>query len=158
MSLFRAIAALAVLVAVIFGGPANAHAHAGHVHASVPSMETARLLAPQGPSRLLTTAEAEKLSSSLAAKSIPLRLPDVATSTDASVTSDQSHRSTDCIPGACCCQGLSSCGMAGHCCAGALPQAHTWWTGDQRQARFRMPAQGLIYPDIIFGLDRPPKA
>lgn len=158
MSLFRAIAALAVLVAVIFGGPASAHAHAGHVHASVPSIETARLLAPQNPLRAVTTADAEKLTSSLAAKSSPQKLLDIATGTDASVTSDQSHRSTDCIPGACCCQGLSSCGMAGHCCAGALPQAHSWWTGNKRQARFQMPAQGLIYPDIIFGLDRPPKA
>jgi hypothetical protein len=158
VSLFRAIAALAVLVAIIFGGPANAHAHAGHVHASVPSIETARLLAPQGSSRVVTTADAEKLKAFFAAKPISLSLPITNSSTDASVTADQTHRSTDCIPGACCCQGLSSCGMAGHCCAGALPQAHTWWSGDQRQARFQMPAQGLIYPDIIFGLDRPPKA
>jgi hypothetical protein len=158
VSLFRAIAAFAVLVAIIFGGPANARAHAGDVHASVPSSETARLLAPQGPSHLLTTADAEKLTSSFASKLITLRLPKVESRSDASVTSDQSHRSTDCIPGTCCCQGLSSCGMAGHCCAGALPHAHEWWTGDQRQARIRTPAQGLIDPDIIFGLDRPPKA
>ena len=158
MSLFRAIAALAVLVAVIFGGPANAHAHAGHVHVSVPSTETVRLLAPQNPSRLLTTADAEKLKSSLAAKSNTLKFSDVSASKDSSITTKQSHRSTDCIPGACCCQGLSSCGMAGHCCAGALPQALSWWSGNERQAQFRMPAQGWIYPDLIFGLDRPPKA
>jgi hypothetical protein len=150
--------ALAVLVAILFGGTANAHAHAGHVHASVPNIETARLVAPQGPSRVIIPADAEKLKASLAAKSSPIGTLGVATSKVAYVTSDQSHRSTDCIPGACCCQGLSSCGMAGHCCAGALPQAQSWWSGDQRQARFRMPAHGLIYPDIIFGLDRPPKA
>lgn len=158
MSLFRAIAALAVLVAVIFGGPANAHAHAGHVHASVPTMETVRLLAPQNPSRLLTTADAKKLKSSHSAKSNILKLLDVSASKDSSITTKQSHRSTDCIPGACCCQGVSSCGMAGHCCAGALPQALSWWAGNQRQAQFRMPAKRWIYPDLIFGLDRPPKA
>lgn len=158
MSLLRAIAALAMLVAVIFGGSANAQAHGGHVHVSVPSIETARLLAPQKASRLLTTADAQKLTSTLEALSHSIKPLDIAASTDAFVTSDQSHRSTDCIPGACCCQGLSSCGMAGHCCAGALPQAHSWWTGGQRQAHFQMQAYGLIYPDIIFGLDRPPKA
>ena len=158
MSLLRAITALALFMAVVFGGSAIAHAHAGHSHASVPSFETARATAPQKSLRHLATADTEKLKASLAAKPVSLSLPITNSSTDASVTADQTHRTTDCVPGACCCQGVSSCGMAGHCCAGALPQAHTWWSGDQRQTRFRMPAQGLIFPDIIFGLDRPPKA
>ncbi len=158
MSLLRAITALTILIAGVFGGSANARAHEGHAHASVPSFETARSIAPPKSSGQLTTADAEKMKASFAATPMSLSPPITDSTTDASVTADQTHRTTDCVPGACCCLGVSSCGMAGHCCAGALPQTHTWWTGDQCQARFRMPAQGLIYPDIIFGLDRPPKA
>lgn len=158
MSLLRAIAALGILIAIVFSGSANAHAHAGHVHASVASSDNTRLLAPQLPPRSLTAADAENFRTLLAAMSVPLGEPEAATSMDVGVTSNHSHSRTDCLPGACGCQGLSSCGMAGHCCAGALPQAHTWWTGDQRQARLRMPDQGWIYPDLAFGLDRPPKA
>jgi hypothetical protein len=163
LSLFRAIAALAVLAAIIFGGPVNAHAHAGHVHAMAPSimapsMETASLLAPQNISHVTTAADAAELKSTFEVSSSTVSSSNISTSYNANVIGAHSHRSTECIPGACCCQGLSSCGMSGHCCPGALPLPHSWWTSKQSQAGFQLPAQGLINLDIIFGLDRPPKA
>lgn len=158
VSLLRAITVIAVLISIVFGGSESARADAGHVHASAPGIEAARLLAQKGLSRLTPAANAEAMQSFLAPLSLARNLLDIGTRTDATFTLDQSHRTTDCASGACCPQGASSCGMAGHCCAGALPQAHTWWSGNHRPARFRMPAQDLIYQDISFDLDRPPKA
>lgn len=158
MSLLRAITAFVVLVAVVVGGSASARAHAGHVHASTPSLQKIGALNAENGSRILAAADIQTFKAPVGPSFSKFSVSETVATMDAGVTGNESHRSTDCLPGACCCQGLSSCGMAGHCCAGALPHAHAWWDGEPKDARIRMADQGWIYLHIIFGLDRPPKA
>lgn len=141
---------LAAALMVLFSGT-MAFAHTGHEHT------------PGSSSQVRYTPQKHSSSS----VSLDLRA-DVSTS----VQSDAAHQdgpvvtatgpsrqSGSCASGnCCCCNGASSCGMAGACHASAIPAAD-----DQRiVARERnvvpIAVSESVSGSILFGLDRPPKA
>jgi hypothetical protein len=143
---------LLVVVAILFGTAANAFAHAGHADA----LENAtvaisdRVIAP--PTGV--GAAGDYVAHSLA------KYANSAGDYDQSAHSlPQPENEAACMPGACCCQGASSCGMGGHCCASMMSSESIGWAQDfSNHMRFHLARLGSVFPDIVFGLDRPPKA
>lgn len=152
MNLRLAIKGLIVVVAVMFGTAANAFAHTGHVHAQMTvasAVATASSAATTLPAGAQISATIPKFSFSKS------RAP---------VDSDQSAKPAPlhtsgaiCTSGACCCQGASSCGMSGHCCASMMPGQSDWTHDLSNHMRYHLARLGWVYPDIVIGLDRPPK-
>lgn len=153
MGLRQAIKALIIVVAVIFGITSNAFAHAGHTHAQSPT--AANVATPAWVT--VSPGSFAEISGVVAGPS--------SIQSDEPMTSGQYIQSAAfhsgvavCPPGACCCQGASSCGMGGHCCTSLMPD-HTNWTSDlSDHMRYHLARLGWVYPDIVIGLDRPPKA
>ncbi len=158
MSLAQAVRAIVVLVAVLFGAPANALAHAGHEHASLSPVATSLLSDAWQP--VGSTGGRQLVVSSIVDAS---RTPNFAplaidTSLAVSAVSKSPSDQTRCPPGACCCQGASSCGMGGHCCASTASSSEKWFGDLSNHVRYHLARLGWAYPEMIFGLDRPPKA
>lgn len=152
MSLRLAINGLIVLVAVLFGTMTSAVAHVGHSRALSPAAVTVHAT----PSVSIPQAIAER--SGAIVKTSEPRALDV-TEVGVSAQTNPSHLGgTGCLPGACGCQGgESSCGMSGHCCSSLPPQSG--WTHDLSiQLRYQLAGSDFNTPDIVTGLDRPPKA
>lgn len=153
MSLWQAIKGLIVVVAVMFGTTSNAFAHAGHAHAqssSNPTFISAALVA--SPMKAVTEMSA------VVARLLSIALDQPTTSSPSMQAAAYHSGIAACPPGACCCQGASSCGMGGHCCASMMPD-HANWTSDlSDHMRYHLARLGWVYPDIVIGLDRPPKA
>lgn len=157
MSLVQAVRAIVVLVAVLFGAPSNALAHAGHEHASLSpvtaSLSTKALRADTSSFDSITFLADPT-------QSVPkLFLPVHTTGVRAVVSAGFQSQSgtTACAPGACCCQGASSCGMGGHCCASLFSSSEKWFGDLTNHVRYHLARLGWTYPEMIFGLDRPPK-
>ena len=156
MSLRQAIKGLIVVAAVMFGASASAFAHAGHPHAqssaspAIPAL-TSAVSGPVAPQSVADISGAVARSSS--------------TQLDEPGTSERSFRSagfhtegTACPPGACCCQGASTCSMGSHCCTSMMPDHASWASDLSDHMRYHLARLGWVYPDIVIGLDRPPKA
>lgn len=150
MSLMRAFGALILLFAVMTGVTSMAHAHAGHVHQSSGLVQSSIFDLGFGSSEATSSDQSGRQS------------------TDRSSTGDQhdviiklmsaqTHESGACIPGLCCCQGHSTCTMAGHCCVGALSHGDQAWPPLTAHVRMQLSHQAFHVLDVVFGLDRPPK-
>lgn len=153
MSLWQAFKGLIVVVAVMFGTTSTAFAHAGHAHAQSSATPT-----------VISAALVTVMPKTFAGISAVVARPSFS-ALDQPMTSGQFIQAAafhsgvkGCPPGACCCQGASSCGMGGHCCSSMMPD-HTNWTSDlSNHTRYHLARLGWVYPDIVIGLDRPPKA
>lgn len=152
MSLRQAIKGFIVVVAVMFG-TTSAFAHAGHVHGQSPASASVNAAVAV----TTVTPSITEISAALARPS-STRLDEPRTSVQ-SMKSALFHSDVAvCLPGACCCQGASSCGMGGHCCASMMPDHVLWTTDLNNHMRYHQARLGWVYPDIVIGLDRPPKA
>lgn len=146
MRLWQAVQALVVLVAVSIGAPDLAFAHAGHAHQNLDQTNTA---APTA-SPALNCQQFKPVSQ-------VQRVDRVVKTTTATSVSNTSDGGIPCMLGACCCQGASHCGTGGHCCA-SMPQMGAWLPNFSDHMRFHLARLGWSYPELLFGLDRPPKA
>ncbi len=152
MSLRQAIKGLIVVVAVMFGTAASAFAHAGHAHAQ---MSTGSSVESTGFASAVQQA-VEKISGAVAQPSSTNS--NVPIGAGQSVQSAAFHSGVSvCPPGACCCQGASSCSMGGHCCS-MMPDPAQWPNDLSNHMRYHLARLGWVYPDVVIGLDRPPKA
>lgn len=141
----RTIKVVVVLLALMAGLPTIAFAHSGHEHAAPVAASSSEpysaITATHGKSQtakpLSRAAESENTGQGgLAFENL------------------SSGRSIVlCTPGSCCCQGASSCG-SGHCCSFT---AQAYGVNQREDKSFRLALLGWHYPDLIFGLDRPPK-
>jgi hypothetical protein len=129
-------------LAVLFGLPDAAYAHAGHER-SVASSETA-----SAHIRLATTFD--QTCETDAARSCK---PPAGTAI-LTIELPPSPTSGDCI-GSCCCQGVTSCG-GGHSSA---QQASSGITFDTASSKTNRPplSKTILISAPIYGLDRPPK-
>lgn len=152
MSLRLAFKGLIVVVAVMFGTMASAFAHEGHAHAQM------------SPASIAVTTSGTTATPPAAAQisATTSKLP--SSNSRAPIDSDQSAKPAPshsdgaiCTAGSCCCQGASSCGMGGHCCASMMPEQSDWTRDLSNHMRYHLARLGWIYPNIIIGLDRPPK-
>lgn len=150
MSLMRNILAALIGLALMTGQPGAARAHAGHQHqANVASIAPADFLVIQtstNPAHATLASKNESRASGAFANGSAVLMQD---------TSRQSGQ--PCIPGACHCRGASSCGASGHCCA-AIPAGSLQLADNCGAEHRRLASLGWQYPELLFGLDRPPKA
>jgi len=140
----------------MMSGAVVAHAHAGHSHAvshaqpaniSTTTMSSANARQP-------VRFERQSFIESPAGGHFGVKPTRVLTA-----GLENQHGSDPCHPGACCGHGTSSCGMAGHhCCSSALLNRSYDWQRHTSSQRRSIPHQAFHTPDVVFGLDRPPKA
>lgn len=140
------------MVAVMFGAT-NAFAHAGHVHTQSPASASVNAAA----TLTTVTPHITEISAALARPSSN-RLDGPGTYIQSMQSAPFHSDVAVCLPGACCCQGASSCGMGGNCCTSMMPDHVLWTTDLSNQMRYHQARLGWVYPDIVIGLDRPPKA
>ncbi|MBX9683193.1 MAG: hypothetical protein K2X41_05335 [Hyphomicrobium sp.] len=141
MSAVRTIKVVFVLLVLMVGLPTMAFAHSGHEH-------TAPVAASSSGSYSAITAAPTK--SQRAGSESPGQI---------NFTFEKPSSGNSivlCTPGSCCCQGASSCG-SGHCCSFGMNTAHAYGLNQREDKSFRLALLGWPYPDLIFGLDRPPK-
>lgn len=148
MRLWQAVQALVVLVAASIGAPELAFAHAGHAHTNLEQTNTAVPIASSalGSDRLKPVAQVQH---------VDRYAKETAGS---SVSNISSNDGVPCMLGACCCQGASHCGTGGHCCASLMPDMSRWLPNIVDHKRFHLARLGWTYPELLFGLERPPKA
>ncbi|MFN0217383.1 MAG: hypothetical protein ACKVP4_01070 [Hyphomicrobium sp.] len=148
MNVVRTLKVVVVLLALMVGMPTIAFAHSGHAHA-------ASIAATASDSYYSITATQTK---SQAAKPLS-RAARSDHSRQAGLAFEKPSSGTNivlCTPGSCCCQGASSCG-SGHCCSFGMSTAQAYGLNQRKDQNFRLALLGWPYPDLIFGLDRPPK-
>ena len=144
MIVVRTIKVVVVLLALLAGLPTMAFAHSGHTHtASV----TATASGPY-PSITATQTKSQAVT--------PLRSVNPRHTDLAFQKSSSSPNIVLCTAGSCCCQGASSC-SAGHCCSLGMNATQAYGVNQREDKSFRLALLGWPYPDLIFGLDRPPK-
>lgn len=156
MGLVRAMGALITLLITMMSGAAVAHAHAGHAHAvshaKPASISTTSML--RADTRQPVRFERHSLIEPPADGHFGVEPTPVLT-----VSPETQHESGTGLPGACCGHGTSSCGMTGHhCCASALLHRAYDWHRHTTSQRAPIPHQAFQAPDVVFGLERPPKA
>lgn len=156
MRLVQAVKLAIVVIVVLFGFTAHALAHAGHVHAQSPTVVTikydARTAVPQQFAAKITSTTAL---SSLSSSAHPKMRSDGHTSANAA----PAHKGvTACPPGICCGSGVSSCGVAGHCCPSMIIEPAEWTHDLCNRTRYHLARSGWLHLDVVIGLDRPPKA
>ena len=152
MSLRLAIKGFIVVVAVMFGTMANAFAHGGHAHAQ---MSPTSVVAATRGAPVTAPAEAQISAAILKVSSTKTHAP---VDLDQAAKPARSHPDgAICATGACCCQGASSCGAGGHCGASALPGQSDWTHNLGNHMRYYLARLGRVLPDVVIGLDRPPK-
>lgn len=153
----QALGALIILLAAMIGGPAEARAHTGHTHKvgfHAQPVSLGDAAAVRSNVRQPTGVDRQSEATSLAAGQ-----PAIVERTQSdAVVIDRHPGSGTCLPGTCCCLGISSCGVAGHCCAVAL--LHGLRADPPYASVLRVPMHNQTFhiPDVVFGLDRPPKA
>jgi hypothetical protein len=152
VSLMRAFGALILLFAVMTGATSMAHAHAGHVH-QLSALAHSSTVDPG-------FASGEVIKSGPVGRQSPKRSdPSISERKELIIElkSGQTHTSGACLPGICCCQGLSTCTMTGHCCVGALTHRDQAWVPLASHTRLSFSHQTFHVLEVVFGLDRPPK-
>jgi hypothetical protein len=151
----RVLEGLIVVVALFVGTTASAFAHAGHSHA-----QPASVAMPASVISTTTPTTVVQKSSDV----IPLfatlggARADMAHPGDPLAIGTQRPENAPCTPGTCGCQGASMCGTGGHCCASMMPESMHWAPDYRDHMRYHLARLGWVYPDVVFGLDRPPKA
>jgi hypothetical protein len=148
LSVVQIIKVVVVLLTLMAGMPTMAYAHFGHEHAapvaaSASGTDTA-ITATQVKAQTFKNLSLESSSGTPRQGGLAVENPSSGTSI------------VLCTPGACCCQGASSCG-SGHCCAFGITTAAAHGRSQRADESFRLALLGWPYPDLIFGLDRPPK-
>lgn len=147
MRFVRAIKTILLLAALVVGLPSMAFAHAGH------QRET--------PSAIAATASVSSASPQFDRAARPPRgsaekieAAGLAKQTSIGASFDRSPAPVACAPGACCCQGASSCGAGAHCALATSADIEH----DLRSCKtLRLAGDNWHYADLVFGLDRPPK-
>ena len=157
MSLMRAFGALILLFAVMTGATSMAHAHAGHVHQSSRFAQSS-IFGPELSSNKATSA-GQIGHQSFGHQSTARSNLSISEKQDLIIELKlgQTHTAGACLPGICCCQGHSTCTMAGHCCVGALTYRDQAWAPLTSQRRMPVSHQAFHVLDVVFGFDRPPK-
>lgn len=155
MNVRRVLEGLIVVVALFVGTTASAFAHAGHSHAQPASVAmSAVALLTTTPSAVVQKAgDVTPLFATLGgprAEMAPLG--------DSLAIGTSGHDHAPCTSGTCRCQGASMCGTGGHCCASMIPDSMHWGPDYHDHIRYHVARLGWRYPDVVFGLDRPPKA
>lgn len=141
----------AIIALFLFSGT-MAFAHSGHDHGAMASRkaQSVRPVAPAAPIATLTAVTA-KLAVSLEA----------GLSADKQTTfvsaASPNQPDTPCGPG-CCCNGPSSCGMAGGCAAHAIPPANHLALNAIASGEMMFPASDVRTGRAEQSLERPPKA
>lgn len=156
MGLIRAMGVLITLLITMMSGAAVAHAHAGHTHA----ISYAQPLSISTMSVLSADARQPVRFELVSQIKSPAGAPFIVEQTHVlTASSGAPHDSGACLPSGCRCHGTSSCGMAGHhCCTSALLQRTYDWQPHTSSQRAPIPHQAFHAPDVVFALDRPPKA
>jgi hypothetical protein len=154
VSLRQALKGLIVVVAVMLGTTTSVFAHAGHGHAQFSASFSTRVSA--NPEMSAPTA----LAKTFAATAHLASVKQVALNDTGETLQVETFRSgmVTCPPGVCCCQGASSCGMGSHCCASMMLVPVKWTNDFSNHMRYHLARLGWVYPDVVIGLDRPPKA
>lgn len=150
----RTIKVVVVLLALMAGLPTMAFAHAGHEHGQSVSHAAPGFKASIGfkslSSAMFTRAQPQKtlahLSSSI----------DHRATGRSFVSSSEDIPTARCTPSTCCCHSASSCG-SGHCCSFGLPSTQAYGMGQRESKSDRLALIDRSSPDLIFGLDRPPR-
>jgi len=149
LSVVRTIKVVVVLLALMAGLPTMAFAHAGQEHpaplAASPSGSYSAIASTQTKSQVAMPVSRVERSKSTRQANFAFETPSSGTSI------------VLCTPGSCCCQGASSCG-SGHCGSIGMTTAQAYGVNQREDKRFRLALLNWPYPDLIFGLDRPPKA
>lgn len=148
LNVVRTIKVVVVLLALMTGLPTMAFAHYGHEHAAPVAASASRFYSAITATQTKSQAAKPVLR---AERSESLRQADFAFETPSSGTSI-----VLCTPGSCCCQGASSCG-SGHCGSIGVTTAQAYGVNQREDKSFRLALLNWPYPDLIFGLDRPPK-
>ncbi len=148
MNVMRTIKVVVVLLALLVGLPTLAFAHAGHEHGQSVGQPSSDVYPLGAETR--TQAQHKKASTHFTSSSNH----EMTAQSLVSFSSDQ--RTARCTPGTCCCQGASSC-SSGHCCSFGLLSTHAYGMSQREDKNARLALLNWPYPDIIFGLDRPPK-
>jgi hypothetical protein len=152
VSLMRAFGALILLFAVMTGATSMAHAHAGHAHQSLRFAQSSIFGLELHSSKASSSDQFGRQSTARSNLSISEKQDLII-----ELKSGQTHSSGACLPGICCCQGHSTCTMAGHCCVAALTYRDQTWAPLSSQRRMPVSHQAFHVLDVVFGLDRPPK-
>lgn len=147
MSAMRTMKVVVILLALMAGLPTIAFAHAGHKHAAPVAASGSALYS----STMATQAKPQT------AKNFSLAASRETPAQGGLVFEKRSSGKSKCTPGSCCCQGASS-GGSGHCCSFGITTAHAYDVNQSKSKSFRLALLVWPYPDLIFGLDRPPKA
>ena len=148
MSAVRTMKVVVVLLALMAGLPTMAFAHSGHKH-------TAPVAAsPSGSYSAITATQTKSQNAKPLSRAVRSENPGQGGLAFEKPSSDKSI--VLCTPGACCCQGASSC-SSGHCCSFGLPNTHAYGMSQREDKSTRLALLDWPYPDLIFGLDRPPK-
>ena len=148
MNVVRTVKVVVALLALMAGLPTMAFAHSGHAHAGSTAAPTSGSYSPTSESR---TKSQHAVSLSRAHRSENSGPADFAVENPSSGTNI-----VLCTPGSCCCQGASACG-SGHCCSLGMTTTQPYGLNQREGKSFRLALLGWPYPDLIFGLDRPPK-
>ena len=148
MKFMRTIKVVVVLLALMAGLPTIAFAHSGHEHAAPVAASSS------GPYSAITATHAK--SQTARPLSRAARSEDTGQGGLAFEKISSGKSIVLCTPGSCCCQGASSCG-SGHCCSLGMTTAQAYGVDQREDKSFRLALLGWPYPDLIFGLDRPPK-
>lgn len=145
----RTIKVVVVLLALMAGLPTMALAHYGHEHAAPVAASASR--AYSAITATQTKSQGAKPVFLRAERSESPRQADFAFETPSPGTSI-----VLCTPGSCCRQGASSCG-SGHCGSIGMTTAQAYGVNQREDKSLRLALLNWPYPDLIFGLDRPPK-
>jgi hypothetical protein len=148
LNVVRTIKVVVALLALMAGLATTAFAHAGHAHTGPTGAPTSASYSPTSDSRTKSQHAVPLLRAHSSEKS---GLTDFAVENPSSGTII-----VRCTPGSCCCQGASSCG-AGHCCSLGMTTTQPYGLNQREAKSFQLALLGWPYPDLIFGLDRPPK-
>ena len=148
MSAVRTMKVVVVLLALMAGLPTMAFAHSGHE-------DTAPVAAsPSGSYSAITATHTKSQNAKPLSRAV--RSENLGQGGLAFENPSSGKSIGLCTPGTCCCQGASSC-SSGHCCSFGLPNTHAYGMSQREDKSSRLALLDWLYPDLIFGLDRPPK-
>ncbi len=149
MNVARTIKVVFLLLVLMAGLPTMALAHYGHEHAAPVAASASRAYAAITATQ--TKSQGDKPVILRVERSEGPRQAEFAFETPSSGT-----KIVLCTPGSCCCQGASSCG-SGHCGSIGMTTAQAYGVNQRVDNSLRLALLNWPYPDLIFGLDRPPK-
>lgn len=151
MKLLTAIRLVVVTALLVLFSGSMAFAHTGHDHGgqTPPARHVSYKVGSQSAAQITYAA----------ASITKIKLTDQGDKPEVVVpTRDGGASTAPCGPGCCCCNGPSSCGMAGGCAVHAMTTTHGLSLPPLSAARPSFPASDIRVGRAAFGLERPPKA